>query len=247
MGDRICAEQMRSEPVSDGTQRIGVGSDWVKHSLRGGRMTTRPAAPDPQNDRHVAFPGDPPAGGLPPTAWAPDPGTRVPGPRPRRSSAGWWVVAAFFALPVVGSAMHSDGMTSDRFAQMPMNQDRGAAYVDLTEIHGAKVSGVSPTDLPTHAVPPGTKQFRLEVVGGDPRATITVDSQGPGHGAGTQAPDVTLPYSGLVTFDEPPETLMVGVAGADGQYTVQCRLYADDELVAIQSGDGGTECVIHQS
>ena len=209
-------------------------------------MTTRPAAPDPQQDRHVAFPGDAPARGLPPTAWAPDPRTRLSGPRQRRRNGGWWVLAAFFALPMLGSAMHSNGMTSDRFAQLPMDQARGAAYVDLTELHGAQVSGVSPTDLPTHAVPPGTKQFRLEVVGGEPRATITVDGHGPGNGAGTQAPDVTLPYSGLVTFDEPPEMLMVVVAGADSQGTVQCRLYADDELVAIQSGHGGTECVIHQ-
>ena len=160
------------------------------------------------------------------------------------------MVAAFFALPVVGSAMHSDGMTGERYGAMPMGRAFGAGYVDLTEIHGAQVAAVSPTDLPTHAVPPGTKQFRLEVVGDDPRAAITVDGQGrgeaPGQGPGLQEPDVALPYSGLVTFDEPPEMLMVGVAGADSQHTVQCRLYVDDELVAIQTGDGAAACVIHQ-
>jgi len=209
-------------------------------------MTTRPAAPDPQQDRHVAFPGDAPARGLPPTAWAQDPRTRLSGPRQRRRNGGWWVLAAFFALPMLGSAMHSNGMTSHGFGGMGMEQVQGGGSIDLTELHGTQVADVSPTDLPTHAVPPGTTQFRLEVVGGDPRATITVDGQGPGHGAGLHPRDVTLPYSGLVTFDVPPEMLMVGVAGSDGQGTVQCRLYADDELVAIQTGQGTAECVLHQ-
>ena len=205
-------------------------------------MTTRPAAPDPQQDRHVAFPDDAPARSLPPTAWAPDPRTRIRGPRPRRSNAGWWVVAAFFALPVVGSAMHSNGMTSDGFGwrQHPEHWQQ-ATGLEVRLLEGRIPAGVEPL-APTNAVPAGTTTVRVEVAGADPRGSLQVI----GTNGELPVTEHSLPFAVEVDTSDAEAFPWVVVHSAYPDRQIQCRIYAADELVAIQTGHGVAECVLPQ-
>ena len=213
-------------------------------------MTTRPAAPDPQRDRHVAFPDEAPAPGLPPTAWAPDPRTRVPGPPPshrgprrRRSNAGWWVVAAFFALPILGSAVDSTGLPSDEFgSHQPAEHWQGPSDLEVRMLEGRVVAGVEPLG-PTYAVPSGTTAFRVEVAGADARGSLQV------IGANTDVPveEHALPFAVEVDTDAAEAFQWVSAHSAYPDRVIQCRIYAGDDLVAIATGHGVAECVLPRS
>lgn len=228
-------------------------------------MSTRPAAPDPQQDRHIAFPDEPtsqpPAAALPPSAWAPDPGRRLPPPaptscrRPRRGQAAWWVVGAFFALPMVGSAMWSNGVTSGEMTGgygMPVEQYAPADQwpdgspagqpPEFKVLSDSMVAGVQP-DQGTFALPRGTTTFRVEVAGGDPRGTLQLIAAG-GEAA---VPETAMPFAVEVHVGEPDTLQWVTAQGAYGEREIQCRVYAGENLVAIETGQGTVDCAIPPS
>ncbi|HEX5969322.1 MAG TPA: hypothetical protein VFY88_12660 [Intrasporangium sp.] len=209
-------------------------------------MTTRPAAPDPQHDRHVAFPDDAPPPSLPPTAWAPDPATRVSGPPRRRSNAGWWVVAAFFALPMLGNAMDRNAVMSDGSGGMGTGwrqaAEHGATDLEVRMLEGRVVAGVEPLG-PTYAVPSGTTTFRVEVAGADPRGSLQV------IGANGDVPvdEHALPFAVEVETDDAEAFQWVVARSAYPDRMIQCRIYAGEDLVAIETGHGVTECTLPSS
>ena len=206
-------------------------------------MTTRPAAPDPQYDRHVAFPDDVPAPGLPSTAWAPDPATRVRWPRRRRSNAGWWVVAAFFALPIVGGGMHGTDVPSEGFGWHQPAEHVGQAAMDLEvrTLEGRVVSGIEPL-RPTSDVPADTTTFRVEVAGAGPRGSLQVI----GTNGDPPANEHSLPFAVEVDTTDAEAFQWVVVHATHPDREIQCRIYAGDELVAIETGHGVAECVLPQ-
>jgi len=223
-------------------------------------MTTRPAAPDPQHDQHVAFPDDQRGhhrgGGLPPTAWAPDPGTRLPAPPPshprpprRRVGAAWWVVGAFFALPMMGSVMWSNGVTSDSMmGGMPMEQHQpaqpwegalDAQILGVRTLEGQSVEGILP-DGPTDAIPSGTTTLRLEVAGVGPRGSLQVI----GRTGDTSVDERALPFAVEVDTTGMEALEWVVAHSADPNRKIQCRIYAEGNLVAIATGNGMAECAL---
>lgn len=232
-------------------------------------MTTRPGAPDPQHDSHVAFPDDElahgPGPGLPPTAWAPDPGTRLPapppwhpgplpgphpGPRRRRTNAAWWVVGAFFALPMLGSVMWSNGVTRDEMmgGGMPMVQHQPAQPWDgaldpqilgVRTLDGGSVEGMLP-DGPTYVVPPGTTTFRVEVAGVGPRGSLQVF----GPSGDFPVDETGIPFAVEVDATDASALQRVVAQSAYPDQDIQCRIYAGDNLVAVTTGSGLAECAL---
>jgi hypothetical protein len=79
------------------------------------------------------------------------------------------------------------------------------------------------------------------VVGNDPRGTVEVIGS---HGSWVNAGEVALPYAVRLTRNNPDETLTITVNGAYGQRQVQCRVYLDDALVAIGTGEGTATCEV---
>lgn len=206
-------------------------------------MTTRPAAPDPQHDRHVAFPADAPPPSLPPTAWAPDPATRMPGPRRRRRNAGWLVVAAFFALPMLGNAMHGNAVMSGGSGwHQPADEWHAATDVEVRTLEGRVVAGVEPLG-PTYAVPSGTTTFRVEVAGADQRGSLQVI----GTNGEVPVEEHALPFAVEVDITDAEAFQWVVAHATHPDREIQCRIYAGDDLVAIETGRGVTECTLPAS
>lgn len=195
--------------------------------------------PDPQHDRHVAFPDDLAPRTLPESAWAPPPppaARRQAPPSPGRA-AGWWAVGAVVFFGFVMSGQHSVG--SD------LLEDGGvfgepAQSVEITSLPAEGLAPVQPTDLPKFAVPPGTTTFRIEVVGADPRASLTIV----GSNQDLPTDEVELPFAAELTMPPTTDLQWITVHGAYGQREIQCRVYVGEDLVAMGTGDGTAECAV---
>jgi hypothetical protein len=157
---------------------------------------------------------------------------------------------AFFALPVLGSAMESSVVTHDGMMDgsgMPVEQYSPAepwlngSTIVVKELPGEVVSGVQP-DGPTYAVPPGTTTYRVEVAGGDSRGSLQII----GAQGDTSVPETAMPFAVEVEMGEPGALQWVMAQGAYGQREVQCRVYVGEDLVAISTGQGMTECALPQ-
>jgi hypothetical protein len=206
-------------------------------------MDGQPELPDPQRDRHVAFPedGHPPT--LPESAWAPlPPPQQVPRPQPAppRTSrtVGWWAVGAVLLF---GFAM-SGNEASEPHGPFGDEGSYGAPVppVEITSLPAEGLAPVQPTDLPKFVVPPGTTTFRVEVVGADPRASLTI------VGSNQQVPtdEVELPFAAALTLPPTTNLQWITVHGAFGQREIQCRVYVGEDLVAIDTGQGVAECAV---
>lgn len=217
-------------------------------------MSERPEIPDPQHDRHVAFP-DEPASPPPDSWWAPTPPAPAPPPRPmpapqyrppqatRRRPSAWGTIVLLVLLGGFMSQGHDGqmGMSGGMGPDGSYVEQAGPSRVALVEEAPAPRDALVPADSPLYAIPQGTLWFRLEVVGGDPRAAVEVATD---HGYGMGLSEVALPYAGRLSRDDPGDTLSIDVHGAYGQKQVQCRVYLGNDLVALGTGEGTATCEV---
>ena len=237
-------------------------------------MDTRPMAPDPQHDRHVAFPDGagtgqatpPRSSSLPPSAWAPardlrrlpppstprlpPPGTSAGWPGRRARHAGGWLVGALFAVAVLGDVAFSLGPE-------PMND----THVEwgLAEPWGDGSPAVPP---PVTTVSPGSDIAGVQSAdlpthqppSGTTTYRVEVVGSEPaatlhligGHGDAA-IPESILPLVIDVSTHEPDSLEFVQVLGVHLQDEIQCRIYVGEELVAIATGPGQAECALPPS
>lgn len=255
----------------------------------------RPELPDPQHDRHVAFPDDDGIGrdgsaagaaagagtSLPPEAWAPRPAEPAPsvsswqpnvppgsvlttppnrayasGSRSGNGSRGAKVLAALVLVPVMlgffSGGFHDDvGYTGDggTGVEMPMGGDmpmggagpdpvfvRSEPVVDAASIDATLLEG-QPTVLD---VPADSTVLRVEVVGAE-GYYIDVESFAAGQSLGSSSSQA--PYAEELFLDVRPATLTVTArTSTPDPRTLQCRIYADDILVAVDTGTSDVTC-----
>ncbi|MGN6751632.1 MAG: hypothetical protein ACTHJJ_03670 [Intrasporangium sp.] len=211
-------------------------------------MDARPEIPDPDpdHDRYVAFPDE--AATPPPESWwgpAPPPLPAPPSapvqcaPPSGRRRARWAVIGVILLLSMM-STHHSGSGGAGGIGH-------GSAYgesspgIDLEPSLTAPTGRLQPADTPLDEIPEGTMSFRLEVVGQDPRATVGVTTD---DGYGLDTGEVALPYGASLTRNNPHNSLAVTVQSADGQAELQCRVYLDEALVSIGTGDGTATCEV---
>lgn len=157
------------------------------------------------------------------------------------------VLAAFFALPVMGNVAFSDGPDSmtnagsvEWHAPPPdWGEDDTTQIKDVTYVEDGMVAGIQP-GLEAQAVPPGATSFRVEVAGDDDYATMVVLAKADD----SLVPGTPLPFAVDVLMEEPGALLSVVARGASGAAELQCRVYADGVLVAVRSGTGSAECLL---
>ncbi|MGN6751633.1 MAG: hypothetical protein ACTHJJ_03675 [Intrasporangium sp.] len=211
-------------------------------------MDARPEIPDPQHDRHVAFPEERPEP-LPAGWWAPTPSPpRPPRPAPAapsgagrtsRRSTGWWFLLAALLLGGFMSQADSDG--GPFYGRPEVSQVEQSGAVHLTPDHVGFNAELLPEDAPLFRIPSGTTTFRLEVVGTDPRAGLEVGTQ---YGTPQGARTVSLPFWGELTRDNADDVLSVTVTSAYAYRQVQCRVYLGPDLVAIGTGQDRATCEV---
>jgi hypothetical protein len=161
--------------------------------------------------------------------------------RRQRRHVGWSVLLALFLF---GSLMSRGvGTETNSFAGLGHGDASGQSSpgLDLTELPAAPKGTLESADASLYPIAPGTLWFRLEVAGNDPRGTLEVTGS---HGSWMNAGEVALPYAARLTRNNPDETLTIMVNGAYGQRQVQCRVYLDDALVAIDTGVGTATCEV---
>lgn len=199
--------------------------------------------PDPRHDRHVAFP-DEATEQLPESWWAPAPVRTPPPPaRPpalpptRRASErryGWWAVGA---VAMVGFLMSGHSVSSGSFLD-DTSFAEASQMPEITSLPAEDLLPIQPTDVPTFGAPQGTTVYRLEVVGSEPAASLTVVADN--EGVPTDAVD--LPFAAQISVRVPNSLEWVTVHASSGEHEIQCRLYAGEDLVAIDTGTGVVEC-----
>ena len=247
----------------------------------------RPELPDPQHDRHVAFPDDDGIGrdgsaagaaagagtSLPPEAWAPrpvepaasvsswQPNVRTgsilttPPTRPNASgsrsgngSRGAKMLVALVVVPVLfgffsNGSNHGSGGEAGTSIEMPMG-DAGPGPVFVRSEPVGDASSIDSTLLegqPTvHDVPADSTVLRVEVVGAE-GSYIDVESFAAGQPVTSSTSQA--PYAEELFLDERPATLTVTArTSTSDPGTLQCRVYADDILVAVDTGTSDVTC-----
>lgn len=209
-------------------------------------MDARPEIPDPEHDRHVAFPDEPPSS-LPQSWWEPTPPALLPIPRPwerqpqprRRRGNAWAGIVLLLLLG--GFVSQGHGTTSGGSGGSGYVDAPAPGSVELVQQPTAPTGELEPDDARLYSIPQGTVWFRLEVVGNDPRAAVEVTTD---RGYDLNAGGFDLPYAGRLTRNNPEDALTVTVRGSYGQKQVQCRVYVGDALVAIGTGDGTATCEV---
>jgi hypothetical protein len=166
----------------------------------------------------------------------------------RAGSRGAKLLAALVIVPVMfgffSNGSHEDpGMGDGTVIEMPMGDGgpmaprvRLDSNVDPSSIDNTLLEG-QPTvlDVPAYA-----KSLRVEIVG-DPDTNIEVDTSVSGVPARTES--VVIPFAENVYLDELPTSLEVTVRDStSGSGTLQCRVYADDVLVALDTGTSDVTC-----
>jgi hypothetical protein len=144
---------------------------------------------------------------------------------------------------VYGTDASSDGMGGMPMEwHKPAEQWQGAPtpeILDVRALEGPAVDGLL-RDVPTNAVPPGTTTFRVEVAGADQRGSLQVVASN-GDFPIEERP---LPFAVEVDTDDPEAFQWVVAHSADRDREIQCRIYAGEDLVAIETGHGVAECVL---
>lgn len=231
----------------------------------------RPRLPDPQQDRHVAFPEltpspkdppeasrpsspRPPPPALPPDAWARQDLTSPPTvPSPERRRRTWLPWAA-----VVGVLIVLGGTNIGHDESVTMSGDSGTyvqpmdppAYVPVdgyvVRVTDPQVAPPLPetTAVVGHSIPPATAMLRVEVSTADPRSVRTqvTTSTGLDDTSVDTAPSaVEVHFSAGGTHQ-----LDVSLSDMSGDRPepVQCRIYLGHSLLAIGTGTGSTTCSI---
>jgi hypothetical protein len=140
-----------------------------------------------------------------------------------------------FGLVMSGQQSVGSDLLDDRGAFREPGQP-----VEITSLPAGGLAPVQPTDLPKFAVPPGTTTFRIEVVGADPRASLTIV----GGNQDLPTDEVELPFAAQLTMPPTTELQWITVHGAYGQREIQCRVYVGEDLVAMDTGEGVAECAV---
>jgi hypothetical protein len=220
----------------------------------------RPELPDPQQDRHVAFPETGSAvSGLPPDAWA-DHGrtaaaTRPPAPaRPqsqlRRRPAWLPYAAALGVFLVIGNTAgsHSDPTVDagGRFSEQwdgpsgAWNQAPDPAEVGwITTVEDPRMNRTPVSmDSAVSPVPPDMNVLRVEVVSNSPQpVSLTLSTS---SGLVGDDPATTTPVVKEIHLGHDSSTVNVSASKAtETGEVLQCRIYAGTELVAIHTTDTG--------
>lgn len=140
---------------------------------------------------------------------------------------------------------HRDmGMSGGMGDGTSVAQQAEAGHVELTPDPKAPSSSLVADDAAVSLAPPGTTHFRLEVVGGDPKATIEVTTA---QGATAVEPDRPLPRAWQLTRSDPADELTVTVSDGSVRGQVQCRVYVGSDLVAVATGNGRVSCTVPAS
>jgi hypothetical protein len=228
--------------------------------------TPRPYLPDPQRDRHVSFPDEPPdqrsrVGSLPPGAWAPRPSgpaaaQRPPVPR-RSNNRGAGLIAALVVVPlffgVVNSGASGSSSAEEGYAvEMGSDQWRGGdggTYVGAEGLTIQPVADEASADpllseaTTVQGVPADTAQVRIEVAG--THESVDFEVVGPDGGVLENTVDEPLPLARIAT--KPPDdrvTMHVHAKDASGDTELQCRIYAGTVLVALDTGRSNVTCTV---
>ena len=239
----------------------------------------RPALPDPQQDRHVAFPEltpptsadaqPPPAPALPPDAWARHEPTTGPAPtlppptilstpptrpahRAGRRRPAWLPYAAIVGVFLVMSnvstghddpSLYGDGGYPEQ--QWGVSQDPWADPPDPSQVgwisspaDPSTVKPPIPADTRVSPVPASESVLRVEVTAPTPEDVLTQVSTGAGLYEETPAstPIVREVHTGPesrsldVTVSSPTESTAS---------SLQCRVYAGETLVALDTSTTG--------
>jgi hypothetical protein len=250
--------------VSDGTEGVRRLPDeaFASHARR----------PDPSRDEHVAFPEPSlPLSAWAPVPVEPyefraryrpgitlyrrghpwrfipfDPkphrGPRGPrGSRGRRGRAKRWIAAlvlgAFLYSCASQAAVHVTGDSIELEAGAP---GLVGSPVEIREVVPNDLAPIQPMDQQLHELSSRPSSVRIEVVAtDDTNASVNVAT---GSGDGNVI-NIPLPYAADVRFDGELTRLWVTVSPNVEHATVQCRVYADGALVAIDTEVGLVECV----
>lgn len=233
-----------------------VGPCAVVESVGGSEHI--PNVPDPQRDAHEAFRehdnlslNDSGTGrttseshlphALPGSAWA-GPPTRQPRPllatppnRPSRKRSQQRLAAALAAVAILGAGVIGAVNSSASDGSTTVGRSGEQQYADSVDN-----DGFVDEDQSVVAIPPTFTRLRLEVAGsGD--AELEVKAKG---GVSYEQP-VTLPLRHDVSGQAVGgKSFGVVVTGNGPIGPVQCRLYADDRLVKIMTGDGAADCTV---
>jgi hypothetical protein len=247
---------------------VSGGTDGVRR-LPDEAFASHTRRPNPSRDEHVAFPEP----SLPLSAWAPvplepyefraryrpgitlyrrgrpwrfipfDPKPRR-GPRGRRGRRGRakrWIAAlvlgAFLYSCASQAAVH---VTGDSIEVQAGALESVGSPVEIRAVVPNDLAPIQPMDQQLHELSSRPSSLRIEVVAtDDTNASVNVAT---GSGDGNVI-DISLPYAADVRFDSELTRLWVTVSPNVEHATVQCRVYADGALVAIDTEVGLVECV----
>ena len=116
--------------------------------------------------------------------------------------------------------------------------DGPAIIHDVVEVPFEREAVILPGDQTTSPLPASPRDVRVEVVGDEPEASVTITS-----GTDTLLAGALLPYAVEFALLQVPDRLSVSVRSGSGDKHIQCRVYADGFLVAIGTGTGSADCV----
>lgn len=244
--------------LSQATRPTRAASRSDAGEVQGVSRIEVPSVPDPQRDVHVAFPDHDnpghrgagaaaPSGGsplphrLPGSAWA-GPSERpkrslleTPPAYPGRTRVPRKLASALAAAVLLGALMIG---AANRSAIGEVT----AAGLDSDQQYAATVADggfVDDGDQIVAAMPSTFTKLRLELAGkGDAQLEVTSSRV-------TYEQPVTLPLRRNVSGQAARgDSFGVVVTGAGPDERVQCRLYADDRLVKIVTGEGRADCTV---
>lgn len=262
---------------------------------------TRPALPDPQRDRHVAFPDDPsgpePSGrsggrstaapsSLPPEAWAPrtadpapttpstwqppvapvllTPPTRAPQPPAKRWRPPGWLAFVLVPALLIGISNGQTDSSLDGECSYAVTGSSDLGCVESVGPDGDSMDG--PMGVPgvwaedstatttfgpflgegdaVSPVPASATALRVEVVTKPASPTTPFDARVDTtvNGSPIDAWDQGLPHATTVHLQSRPPELTVSVSVTTGRGTIQCRVYADEVLVAVDTSTSEATC-----
>jgi hypothetical protein len=111
--------------------------------------------------------------------------------------------------------------------------------VKIRSLPAEELGPVQPTDVQTFGAPQGTTVYRLEVVGADPGASLIVVADT----RDLPTDSIVVPFAAELTVPQPGSLDWITVHSSSGRHQIQCRLYAGEDLIAIDTGQGIAECV----
>jgi hypothetical protein len=161
------------------------------------------------------------------------------GARGRLSPAGLGLAIVVALALILGSNGSTQPSSSSTGIDQGLGHEETVNGLELTPMPSVEIAGFQSIDQPTYEFPPGPSVVRIEVVSDDPAADIVVTSDI----GDAEVPGEALPFAAELNLGERAEQLAVTALARYGDGTIQCRVYADGQLVAINTGDGLVECV----